>query len=218
MRIGLVCPYSVAVWGGVQQQVLGLARTLRAQGHAAQVLAPCDGIPPEPWITPLGNSMPYVQNGSIAPLAPDPPAQLRALGAIWDERFDVLHLHEPLAPGATLTTLVVKPVPLIGTFHASGDIAAYRYMRPLLRRLIQRLDVSVAVSQEAASMVNRHLNGRCEVLFNGVDIESFRTAVPTSAGRPSIFFLARHEPRKGLATLMDAARFLPSDDTCRARS
>ncbi len=211
MRIGLVCPYSVAVWGGVQQQVIGLARTLRAQGHAAQVLAPCDGIPPEPWITPLGNSMPYVQNGSIAPLAPDPPAQLRALGAIWDERFDVLHLHEPLAPGATLTTLVVKPVPLVGTFHASGEIAAYRYMRPLLRRLISRLDVSVAVSEEAAGMVNRHLNGHCDVLYNGVELESFKNATPDRATQPSVFFLARHEPRKGLATLIDASKYMPSD-------
>lgn len=211
MRIGLVCPYSVGVWGGVQQQVLGLARTLRAQGHSAQVLAPCDGIPPEPWVTPLGNSMPYVQNGSIAPLAPDPPAQLRALGAIWDERFDVLHLHEPLAPGATLTTLVVKPVPLVGTFHASGDIAAYRYMRPLLRRLISRLDVSVAVSDEAANMVKRHLGRQCDLLYNGVELENFESACADRVSQPSVFFLARHEPRKGLATLVAAAQYMAND-------
>ncbi|MEM9655124.1 MAG: glycosyltransferase family 4 protein, partial [Actinomycetota bacterium] len=129
MRVGMVCPYSLAVWGGVQSQVLGLARTLRAKGVATQVLAPCDGPPPEPWVTPLGDSIPYAQNGSFAPLAPDPPAQLRVLGAIWDERFDALHLHEPLAPGPTLTAVLVKPVPLIGTFHASGDIAVYRWAR-----------------------------------------------------------------------------------------
>ena len=126
----MICPYSLAVWGGVQSQVLGLARSLRSKGVATQVLAPCDGPPPEPWVTPLGDSIPYAQNGSFAPLAPDPPAQLRLLGAIWDERFDALHLHEPLAPGPTLTAVLVKPVPLLGTFHAAGSIGVYRWGPP----------------------------------------------------------------------------------------
>lgn len=209
----MICPYSLGLWGGVQSQVLGLARTLRRDGVDVQVLAPCDGLPPEPWVTPLGNSMPYAQNGSLAPVAPDPAAQLRVLRAVWDDRFDLLHLHEPLAPGPTLTTIVVKPVPLIGTFHASGEIAAYRYLRPLLKRLTSRLDARVAVSAEAAGMVERHLDATCEILFNGV--ETARFAAPSDRGeRPcsrSVLFLARHEPRKGLAVFLDAARFLPSD-------
>ncbi len=209
----MICPYSMGVWGGVQAQVLGLARSMREQGIDVQVLAPCDGLPPEPWITPLGNSMPYAQNGSLAPVAPDPAAQLRALGVIWDERFDVLHLHEPLAPGPTLTTVVVKPVPLLGTFHASGEIAVYRYLRPLLRRLVTRIDVKVAVSEEAASMARRHLGGEYEVVFNGIEVERFATATPAATDGPTVFFLARHEPRKGLAVLLEAARLLPDDVT-----
>lgn len=209
----MICPYSMGVWGGVQAQVLGLARTMRGQGIDVQVLAPCDGLPPEPWITPLGNSMPYAQNGSLAPVAPDPAAQLRALGAIWDERFDVLHLHEPLAPGPTLTSLVVKPVPLLGTFHASGEIAVYRWMRPLLRRLVARLDDKVAVSAEAASMAQRHLGGDYRVWFNGIETTRFASAAPAPTDGPTIFFLTRHEPRKGLAVLLDAARLLPEDVT-----
>lgn len=211
MRVGMVCPYSMGVWGGVQAQVLGLARTLRQQGIDAQVLAPCDGLPPETWVTPLGNSMPYAQNGSLAPVAPDPAAQLRALGAVWDERFDILHLHEPLAPGPTLTTLVVKPVPLVGTFHASGDIAVYRYLRPLLRRLATRLDCRVAVSAEAAGMAQRHLGGSYETLFNGIEVDRFAGAAPTPTTGPTIFYLARHEPRKGLAVLLEASRLLPEE-------
>ncbi|MEZ5379829.1 MAG: glycosyltransferase family 4 protein [Acidimicrobiales bacterium] len=213
MRVGMICPYSMGVWGGVQAQVLGLARSMRARGIDVQVLAPCDGLPPEPWITPLGNSMPYAQNGSYAPVAPDPAAQLRALGAIWDERFDLLHLHEPLAPGPTLTALVVKPVPLVGTFHASGEISVYRYLRPLLRRLVTRLDVRVAVSDEAARMASRHLGSDYEVLFNGIDVARFANAAPAPTGGPTVFFLARHEPRKGLAVLLEASRQLPENVT-----
>ncbi len=211
MRIGIVCPYSLGVWGGVQAQVLGLGRALRAEGFHAQVLAPCDGLPPEPWVTPLGNSIPYAQNGSLAPLAPDPAAQLRVLGAVWDERFDLLHLHEPLAPGPTLTTLTVKPMPLVGTFHANGTIAAYRWLRPLVRRLTDRLDLRVAVSAEAVSMAERHLGGSYDVLPNGIEVERFASAEPTPTDGPTIFFLARHEERKGLQILLEALAHLPSD-------
>ncbi len=211
----MVCPYSMGLWGGVQSQVMGLARTLRRRGTEVQVLAPCDGMPPEPWVTPLGDSMPYSQNGSVAPVAPDPSAQLRTMRAIWNERFDVIHLHEPLAPGPTLTSLVVKPAPLVGTFHANGDIGAYRYLRPLLRRLATRLDVRVAVSSEAAAMARGALGGDYEVLFNGVDLQRFQTVVSAEligdAERPSILFLGRHEPRKGLEVLLEAARQLPPE-------
>jgi phosphatidylinositol alpha-mannosyltransferase len=207
----MICPYSLAVWGGVQAQVLGLSRTLRAKGVDTQVLAPCDGHPPEPWVTPLGNSMPYAQNGSFAPLAPDPAAQLRVLGAVWDQRFDVLHLHEPLAPGPTLTAVLVKPVPLVGTFHASGKIAVYRWGRPFLRRFAARIDTKVAVSSEAAGMARRHLGGHYEILFNGIEIDRYATAVPTPTAGPTVLFLGRHEPRKGLAVLLEAARLLPDE-------
>ena len=212
MRIGMVCPYSLAVWGGVQAQVLGLSRTLRAKGVDTQVLAPCDGPPPEPWVTPLGNSMPYAQNGSFAPLAPDPPAQLRLLGAIWDQRFDALHLHEPLAPGPTLTSAVVKPVPLIGTFHAAGEIGVYRWGRPVVRRIADRLDIKTAVSPEAAGMARRHLGGNYEILFNGIEIDSYARAMPSPEKvGPTVLFLGRHEPRKGLDVLLEAAKLLPAD-------
>ena len=76
----------------------------------------------------------FSQNGSFAPVAPDPAAQLRVLGAIWDQRFDLLHLHEPLAPGPTITTALVRPVPLVGTFHAAGRMAANARASPAAPR------------------------------------------------------------------------------------
>ena len=211
MRVGIVCPYSLGVWGGVQGQVLGLGRSLRRMGIATQILAPCDGPPPEPWVTPLGISIPVAENGSMAPIAPDPPAQLRVLGAIWDERFDILHLHEPLAPGPTLTSLVVKPVPLIGTFHASGAIFPYRYMKPVVRRLANRLDHRVAVSPEAARTAELGLGGSYEILYNGIETTSFGDVDPAPTEGPTVFFIARHEERKGLRILLEAASKLPAE-------
>ncbi len=208
-----MCPYSMGVWGGVQMQVLGLGRALRAMGMPVQVLAPCDGLPPEPWVTPLGNSIPYAENGSIAPLAPDPPAQLRLLGAVWDERFDVLHLHEPIAPGPTLTSLVVKPAPLLGTFHASGTIMPYRWINGVVRRLADRLDYRVAVSDEAAVTAHQSLGGEYRIIPNAIEIHRFAGADPWPTEAPTVMFIGRHEERKGLRVLLHSLPYLPPDTT-----
>ena len=210
MRIGIVCPYSLTVPGGVQAQVLGLARELRRRGHEARVLGPCDGPPPEPFVTPLGDSLPLSANGSIAPLAPDPSAALRTLRVLADEQFDVIHLHEPLAPGPTSTALMVHSAPTVGTFHAAGASASYRILGPALTRLIRRIDHKVVVSKDALALVRSHLGGEYEVLFNGVELDEIRSVAPwqsESTGtqvRPAIFFCGRHEERKGLRVLVDA--------------
>ena len=121
LRIGLICPYSLTTPGGVQGQVMGLARSLRKMGHEVRVLGPCDGAPPDTFVTPIGESLPTVANGSIAPLAPDPSAALRTIRVLRDEQFDVLHLHEPLTPGANITALVMRTAPIVATFHAAGE-------------------------------------------------------------------------------------------------
>lgn len=213
MRIGMVCPYSISVPGGVQEQVLGLARALRAKGHQARVLAPSDGPPPDGWVTPLGNSIPTAANGSVAPIAPDPSAQLRLIRAVRDEGFDVLHLHEPLVPGACMTACLLKPTPLVGTFHAAGTSASYEYLSPALRWLASRLDLRVVVSAEAEALAVEHLGGSYVHLYNGIEVDRFAKAEPWPTEGRTIFFLGRHEPRKGLDVLLAALPAQPADIT-----
>ena len=207
MRVGILCPYSLTVPGGVQMQVLGLARELRSRGVEARVLGPCDGPPPASFVTPLGNSLPTSANGSIAPLAPDPPAMFRTLQVLAAERFDVLHLHEPMVPGPTLTAAVTHRHPTVGTFHAAGRSASYRLIKPWLLSWVKRLDHKVVVSKDALELVQSHLGGEYEVLFNGVEVERIRRTPPIDVqpgSQPAIFFCGRHEQRKGLAVLIDA--------------
>lgn len=211
MRVGIICPYSLTVPGGVQGQVLGLTRSLRSTGVDVRLLAPCDGPPPDPGVTPLGNSIPTAANGSIAPLAPDPPAQLRTIRAIRDEDFDVLNLHEPMAPGPTITAMLLDAVPMVGTFHAAGTSSAYRWLNPGLRWLDKRLSYRIAVSEDAKALAGGALGGRFTVLFNGIEVERYVKATPWPTERPTIFFIARHEPRKGLSQLLDAMVHLPPD-------
>jgi phosphatidylinositol alpha-mannosyltransferase len=206
-----MCPYSITIPGGVQGQVLGLARALRATGHPTRVLAPADGVPPDAGVTALGVSVPTAANGSVAPVAPDVSAQLRTIRAIRDEDFDVLHLHEPLAPGPTMTALLVNAVPMIGTFHAAGDSASYRYAAPVLRRALRRLRHRVAVSPDAEKLARGYLGGEYELLHNGIEVERYATGSVAETTGPTIFFCGRHEPRKGLAVLLEALQHLPAD-------
>ncbi|MGH8972900.1 MAG: glycosyltransferase family 4 protein [Acidimicrobiia bacterium] len=211
MRVLLVCPYSMARPGGVQGQVLGLARALRARGVGAVVVAPCDGAPPEPGVIDIGRSIPFAANGSVAPIAPDPAAMRRTVEVIRAERPDVIHLHEPLVPGPSQATLLWGGTPSVGTFHASGRVPAYVWLRPFMRAFANRLALRTAVSPEARELAERWLGGACRVLPNGVEVDRFAKADPWPTERPAVLFVGRHEPRKGLAVLLEAFGRLPGD-------
>ena len=208
LRVAMVCPYSLSVPGGVQAQVMGLSRELRKMGIEVRVLAPCDGPPPATFVTPLGNSLPTSANGSMAPLAPDPSCSLRTMRALGDEQFDVLHLHEPFIPGPTQTAMLLHPAPVVATFHAAGDSASYKYLRPAIKLAANNIAYAVAVSKDAAELVQRYLGGNYDILYNGVELDAYRSSPAQPTTGPTIFFCGRHEERKGLDVLLAAMRQL----------
>ena len=148
--------------------------------------------------------MPTPSNGSVAPIAPDVSAQLRTIRALRDEAFDVVHLHEPFAPGPTHTAILFKTAPLVATFHAAGEIAAYRVFKPIVRAAARKLDVRCAVSEEARSMAAPTSAGTTTWCSTASRWRRTSDAVPTPSDGPTIFFCGRHEPRKGLSVLLDA--------------
>jgi phosphatidylinositol alpha-mannosyltransferase len=200
MRVALVCPYSWSVPGGVQSHVAGLAGALRQQGHDVAVLAPSDASAP-PGVTSVGRSVALHDNGSVQRVALSPAAVARTAHLLARGRYDVVHLHEPMLPAPCLTALVLRPAPLVGTFHMVAPSRRwYRIFGPLCRRALGGLSMRIAVSEEARQYVAASCPGRYAIIGNGVSAVARRHR----DGDPRILFIGRHEPRKGLPVLLRA--------------
>ncbi|HTK16900.1 MAG TPA: glycosyltransferase family 4 protein [Acidimicrobiia bacterium] len=211
MRVVMTSPYSLSRPGGVQGQVLGLARELRKLGVDVRVIGPCDGPPPEPGIVSVGPSVEWNSNGSVAPISPGRATARRTAEVMRSIEPDVVHLHEPAVPGPCLSALLGFNGPMIGTFHASGELL-HMWTRPALKSSMARLSSRVVVSESAleTARINWY-DADYVVLWNGIEVDRFAAATPTPTDRPAAFFIGRHEPRKGLAVLLDAWRTLDRD-------
>jgi phosphatidyl-myo-inositol alpha-mannosyltransferase len=204
MKVAMICPYSMSRPGGVQGQVLGLARELRQLDVDVRIVAPCDGPPPDPTIVSVGPTVEWESNGSIAPIAPGRATARRTAEALRSLEPDIVHLHEPIVPGPTVSALIGFNGPMVGTFHAAGEVP-YQWLRPALRSLMMRLTCRVAVSESARETAEGNWTGaEYTVLWNGIEIDRIASAQPAPSPRPTVLFIGRHEPRKGLAVLLDA--------------
>lgn len=201
MRVAVVCPYDLGKWGGVQRQAVELAEELRGRGNDAWVVGPGRTGPGGARL--IGRSVPVPANGSVAPICLTPWSVRPLMRAVADA--DVVHVHEPLMPVASLATVTMARRPVVGTFHAApgptGELV-YRSARPLLRRLFARMAVVTAVSSTAAEPL-RGLVDEVQLIPNAVNVDGYRApAVERVAGR--VVFVGRDEPRKGLDVLLEA--------------
>jgi phosphatidyl-myo-inositol alpha-mannosyltransferase len=215
--VALVCPYSLSRPGGVQGQVVGLGRALERRGHRSTVFAPLDSTGDAPSgieLVPTGRSVALPANGSRAPVTISVRGVARSVRALRSGGFDVVHVHEPFAPGLPYGLLVDRRLPpLVATFHRSGGSVLYRGLRPLTSRLARRLALRCAVSEAAAATARGALGGHYERCFNGVDMRAFEGVEPWPTEGPTVLFLGRHEERKGLGILLEAFEHLRNRST-----
>ncbi|OXM67544.1 glycosyltransferase family 4 protein [Amycolatopsis thermalba] len=214
MKVGIVCPYSFDVPGGVQGHVTDLARALLDRGHEVSVLAPADEDADLPdFVHPAGKALGIPYNGSVARLQFGPVSYARVRRWLREGGFDVLHLHEPAAPSLSLLALKVADGPIVATFHTSTPRSrTLSAFQPVLRPLLEKITARIAVSALARRVQVEHAGGDAVEIPNGVDVEFFSRAQPLD-GYPraggTIGFVGRFtEPRKGMEVLLGAARRL----------
>lgn len=212
MRIGIACPYSWDVPGGVQFHIRDLASELIRRGHDVRVIAPAEhteGLPP--FLTPTGSAIPIRYNGSIARLSFGPRVNREVRAWLRDGHFDVVHVHEPFVPSVSMLALMSAECPVVATFHTAMDKSrALEIAAPMLRAVLDKISSRIAVSQEARRTAVQYLGGDAYVIPNGVFTSEFEDAPrdPCFTGTeksPTLGFLGRlDEPRKGLAVVAGA--------------
>ncbi|RLP88789.1 MULTISPECIES: glycosyltransferase family 4 protein [unclassified Micromonospora] len=215
MRIGIVCPYSFDVPGGVQNHVMDLAEALIALGHEVSVLAPADEDSPLPaYVVSAGRAVPLPYNGSVARIAFGPVSTARVRRWITNGDFDVLHVHEPLTLSLSLLAVLSARGPVVATFHTamtrSRVLAA---AQGVLQIVLERITARIAVSALARKVQVEHMDGGAVEIPNGVAVAKFADAEPlpgwpgecTPGTGGTLGFLGRFtEARKGFPVLRDA--------------
>lgn len=212
LRIGIVCPYSFDVPGGVQFHVRDLARALERHGHTVSVLAPADDDTPVPeHMTSAGRAVPVRYNGAVARLTFGPLSAARVRRWLANGEFDVLHLHEPVTPSLGMLALWIAEGPVVATFHtALIRSRALQMAYPVVRSSLEKISARIAVSEDARRTLVEHMGGDAVVIPNGVYVDDFAAAEPDprwtgTPEAPTVAFLGRlDEPRKGLPVLTGA--------------
>ncbi|WP_433538192.1 glycosyltransferase family 4 protein [Micromonospora sp. CA-249363] len=215
MRIGIVCPYSFDVPGGVQNHVVDLAETLIGLGHEVSVLAPADEDADLPgYVVSAGRAVPLPYNGSVARIAFGPVSTARVRRWLTNGDFDVLHVHEPLTLSLSLLAVLSARGPVVATFHTamtrSRVLAA---AQGVLQIVLERITARIAVSALARKVQVEHMDGGAVEIPNGVAVAKFADAEPLPdwpgecgpGTGGTLGFLGRFtEARKGFPVLRDA--------------
>jgi len=230
MKVGIVVPYSWSFWGGVQEHADHQARALQSLGIEAKIvmghdppgrltklLHPKEGRhmrPPE-YVIPVGRSVIVPANASLPNIILSPPAMLRMRRIFAEERFDVIHVHEPYAPILSAFALIVADCPTVATFHAAGEkLGWYPMGRRVWGIAVDRADHRIAVSEAARRAAGPYAGGAMEVIPNGI----FLPECFDAGGRNgNVVFIGRNEKRKGLEVLLRAWPEVAAKTSARLR-
>jgi phosphatidylinositol alpha-mannosyltransferase len=217
MKVGIVVPYSWSFWGGVQEHADHQARALLRLGVDARIimghdppgrltwlLHPKQGRHTRPpgYVLPVGRSVIVPANASLPNIILSPQS-MRRMKRIWEEeRFDVVHVHEPLAPILSAFALATAPCPTVATCHSAGErLGWYPIGKALWGVIAERIDQRIAVSESARRTAEQYVGGPIEVIPNGIDLPP---EVDPGGRNGNVVFIGRNEPRKGLPVLLRA--------------
>lgn len=220
MKIALVSPYDFAYPGGVVAHISGLCEHLEKRGHVVKILAPATSTEDLGLknLIAVGRSVPVPSggSGSVARISLSVWRTGEVKSLLREEKFDIVHLHEPLTPVLPLEVLGASNVPNVGTFHRFDRRGLlYQFAKYPLGHWFRKLDTHIAVSRSAREYVNRHFPANYQIIPNGIDVDFFASKVPPldafMDGKLNILFVGRMEKRKGLKYLLGAISLLKWD-------
>ena len=212
MNIAQVSPYDYSYPGGVNTHISQLTVQLAKMGHHVQILAPCSNkkaLPNTESIIPLGKTIPWVSNGSMARITISWWLLPKVKTILDDGNFDIMHFHEPLFPSLPWMVLPQSRTVNVATFHAYYQRSVgYWYWKPLCTWYYKKIDGKIAVSESAKGFVNSYFPGEYDIIPHGVDYERFSKEVTPVEdfcdGKLNILFVSRLEKRKGITYLIKA--------------
>lgn len=207
MKIGMVSPYNWNSPGGVRSHIQGLSAALVDRGHEVNILTPTDDVAGLPANATYGGKPINVSyNGSVAGLTFGIGATRKVRAWIREGEFDVVHVHEPVAPSLSILTCWAAKGPIVGTWHLSTDrsrtlSAAYS----LAQTALEKLSARIAVSEDARRTLVSHVGGDAVLIPNGVRVTDFIGERHPATEQPRVLFLGRiDESRKGFDVLAQA--------------
>jgi phosphatidyl-myo-inositol alpha-mannosyltransferase len=217
VKVGIVVPYSWSFWGAVVEHAESQAEALQRLGVETRLIMGNDppgsftrvlhprlgrhGLPPGEVI-PVGRSVIVPANGSLPNIVLSPRSVYRIRRALARERFDLLHLHEPMTPAVCVAALALARTPIVATFHAAGTKLGWTKLgAPMWGFLLDRIDERIAVSEQARDAATRYAPGEYRIVPNGILIPP---RIDPAGREHRVAFVGRHEPRKGLQVALRA--------------
>ena len=218
MKIGFVSPYDFLSPGGVNRHIIGLSEELTRKGHSVKIIGIASGkfkLQTEVEFINLGNYLPFSYGGTTSNISLSPLILLKIKNVFKKYHFDVIHIHEPLAPLVSLGALFFCKSPVVATFHASSkNVFRYKVISKIFKNLIEnKIYQKIAVSKEALRTASEYIPGKFEIIPNGIDHSHFSkldniTKFNFGKQKKNILFFGRNEPRKGISILLKAFSIL----------
>ena len=208
MRVALVCPYDLARPGGVRSHIVGLGHALVTRGHTVEIIAPSpvttlEGLP----VVSCGTSRDFPFGGTHIDFTWAPWSRVREVSR---RGYDVIHFHTIWNPLMPFQLATLHRGPKVATFHDVPSPATPKLASgamPIGSEIVRNVfvDEVIAVSPVVSAYLK---NGTHEIIPNGIAVPQ---PLPAEGKREPILYLGRLEPRKGVATLVDALALLGAD-------